>query len=80
VKRLMRSLCPKCVAQKIPSPVWGGLGWGSLRIQVLSEVNDNFKHLRDPHPGPPHKGEGEINKVALYSETRFAEFRRSLMS
>jgi hypothetical protein len=47
---------------RVPSPLWGGLGWGSLLIRsICIERNSklNFQTPPDPHPNPPHKGEGE---------------------
>jgi hypothetical protein len=41
-----------------PSPLWGGLGWGLRRIDLLSDIKKKYYRPSDPHPNPPHKGDG----------------------
>ena len=40
-----------------PSPLWGGIKGGG-RVELNHFSHTNFLRPPDPHPGPPHKGEG----------------------
>ena len=41
--------------KKIPSPLWGGLGWGSLR-SFYARLFPILRHLPTPTPALPTRG------------------------
>ena len=48
--------------QIIPSPLWGGLGWGSLRI-LQFETNMECMRCQTPTPSFPTRGRGKIGSL-----------------
>ncbi len=43
------------ISQRVPSPLWGGLGWGSLRC-YFSKFFSDLHHLLPPTPALPTRG------------------------
>ena len=43
----------------LPSPLWGGIKGGGWRT-APELIDASMRHQSDPHPTPPHKGEGGL--------------------
>jgi outer membrane lipoprotein-sorting protein len=70
------------VTAQVPSPWWGGPGWGVSLAIGHSDERPSFvaqkghcfaDSLRgtNPHPGPPHKGEGEAGALQQKKQKAF---------
>ncbi len=46
------------IAKNTPSPLWGGLGWGSLWLR-RNEMNAILKNFPTPTPALPTSGRGK---------------------
>jgi very-short-patch-repair endonuclease len=55
-------LCYTC-RDKTPSPLRGGVRGGGRSVVEISEYQD-VKVMSDPHPSPPHRGEGTKTEFA----------------
>ncbi len=52
------------IVKEIPSPLWGGLGWGSLR-SIQSSFLSTFKIRATPTPTLPTRGRGKSSEVLI---------------
>ena len=62
------------VATQASLPLWGGIkGGGRSEPTIPVDSFKNTNHLSDPHPGPPHKGEGDgkVNSSDRWYRTMF---------